>query len=80
MKVCEECGDEIRVKNQICWETGGRCYPEETYYPRSNRHVAVYKGRKYRVAGQGKTKYGQKTKLQFFNGSKEFWVDTSRLG
>lgn len=39
--------------------------------------VATYKGRKYKLAWSGKTKFGEKAKLQFFDGSKEFWVDLS---
>jgi hypothetical protein len=36
--------------------------------------TAEYKGRKYRLAWLGETKYGRRAKLQFFDGSKEFWV------
>jgi hypothetical protein len=39
--------------------------------------VATYKGRKYKLAWSGKTKFGEKAKLQFWDGSKEFWVDLS---
>lgn len=41
--------------------------------------VAEYKGRKYKLAWQGTTKYGERAKLQFFDGSKEFWVDASTI-
>lgn len=41
--------------------------------------VAIYNGRKYKLAWQGKTKYGERAKLAFFDGSKEFWVDSSKI-
>ena len=41
--------------------------------------VATYKGRKYKLVWQGQTKYGQKAKLAFFDGSKEFWADLSAV-
>jgi hypothetical protein len=36
--------------------------------------TGLYKGRKYRVLYVGATKYGQRAHLQFFDGSKDFWV------
>lgn len=39
--------------------------------------VAEYKGRKYRLLWIGDTKYGRRAHLQFFNGSKDFWVDAA---
>ena len=41
--------------------------------------IAEYKGRKYRLVWQGKTKFGERAKLQFFDGSKEFWVNSSLI-
>jgi hypothetical protein len=41
--------------------------------------TAEYKGRKYRVAWVGETKYGCRAKLQFFDGSKEFWVAEDQI-
>lgn len=38
--------------------------------------IAVYKGRKYKLVWRGQTKYGERTKLAFFDGSKEFWVSS----
>lgn len=37
--------------------------------------VAVYKGRKYRLLWIGQTKFGYRAHLQFFDGTKDFWVD-----
>lgn len=37
--------------------------------------TATYKGRKYRLLWTGKTKYGMRAKLGFWDGSEEFWVD-----
>lgn len=38
--------------------------------------IAIYKGRKYKLLwGPGKTKFGEKCKLGFFDGTKEFWAD-----
>lgn len=39
--------------------------------------VGIYKGKKYRLMFLGPTKYGQRARLQFFDGSKDFWVDAS---
>jgi hypothetical protein len=41
--------------------------------------VVTYKGRQYRVEYAGKTRYGDKAKLQFMDGSKSFWVDLDRV-
>lgn len=41
--------------------------------------IAEYKGRKYRLAWRGTTKYGERAKLQFFDGSKEFWVPAEAI-
>jgi hypothetical protein len=39
--------------------------------------TAQYKGRKYRLLWMGQTKFGQRAHLQFFDGTKDFWVDAS---
>jgi hypothetical protein len=36
--------------------------------------VVLYKSRKYNLLWEGKTKFGQRAKLAFLDGSKEFWV------
>lgn len=41
--------------------------------------VGTYKGRKYRVLWSGPTKYGQRAHLQFFDGSRDFWVDAAAV-
>lgn len=41
--------------------------------------VALYKGRKYRLMWIGKTKYGQRAHLAFFDGSRDFWVDAGAV-
>ena len=80
MAYCAECGERIEHKNQCCWETGGKCYPDPDYRPERNRDdIAIYKGRKYKLLWSGKTKYGRRAKLGFFDGSKEFWVDADRI-
>ena len=38
-----------------------------------------YKGRAYRLLWEGPTKYGERAKLQFMDGSKDFWVDASLI-
>ena len=45
----------------------------------SDVRYASYKGRTYRVAWQGETKYGPRTKLQFTSGAGEFWVSTNKV-
>jgi hypothetical protein len=37
--------------------------------------LAKYKGKTYRVLFLGPTKYGERARLQFMDGSKDFWVD-----
>ena len=37
--------------------------------------TVFYKGVKYKVGFAGKTKFGYRAKLQYLNGSKEFWVN-----
>lgn len=41
--------------------------------------VATYKGRKYRLLFIGETKFGKRAHLQFFDGTKDFWVDASAV-
>ncbi len=41
--------------------------------------IVNYKGRQYRQMWSGETKYGKRAKLQFLDGSKEFWVDASQV-
>jgi hypothetical protein len=41
------------------------------------KKTATYKGRTYRLLFIGTTKFGQKAKLGFMDGSKEFWVDSN---
>jgi hypothetical protein len=36
--------------------------------------TATYKGRKYRCLFHGQTKFGPRAHLQFWDGSKDFWV------
>jgi hypothetical protein len=73
---CDECGEPIKSKDQRCWETGGTCSSSQQ---RKDEEIVSYKGKKYRLLWQGKTKWGQKAKLGFLNGSQEFWVDTVKL-
>lgn len=42
--------------------------------------TTTYKGRTYNLLWSGKTKYGRRAKLGFTNGTKEFWVDESKIG
>lgn len=39
--------------------------------------TVLYKGKPYKVLYYGPTKFGQRARLQFFDGSKDFWVDAS---
>jgi hypothetical protein len=39
--------------------------------------LATYKGKTYRIGFAGPTKFGDRAKLVFLDGSKEFWVDLS---
>jgi predicted kinase len=41
--------------------------------------AAVYKGRKYKLLWVGPTRYGRRAKLGFWDGSREFWVDESKI-
>lgn len=39
-----------------------------------HQKTCEYKGRRYLLAWQGQTQFGQRAKLKFMDGSKEFWV------
>lgn len=41
--------------------------------------TADYKGRTYRLLWVGQTKYGRRARLEFADGSKEFWVPASKI-
>lgn len=45
----------------------------------SKGEVVSYKGKKFRVGYAGKTKFGQRVKLEFLDGDGEFWVDPKNL-
>jgi len=45
----------------------------------ARKPFAEYKGRTYKLLYLGPTKYGRKAKLQFMDGSKEFWVDANKV-
>lgn len=45
----------------------------------ASAQTATYKGRSYRLAWIGETKYGRRARLQFFDGSREFWVDANAV-
>lgn len=42
--------------------------------------IVSYKGKNYRLRWAGTTKFGQKAKLSFLDGSREFWVDLALIG
>lgn len=46
---------------------------------RRSDQTATYKGKSYRLLFLGDTKYGRRAKLAFFDGSREFWVDASKV-
>lgn len=41
--------------------------------------ICTYKGRTYRLLWSGTTQYGQRCKLGFMDGSKEFWADAASV-
>lgn len=41
--------------------------------------IVSYKGRNYRLLWSGSTKYGDRAKLEFMDGTKSFWVDLDRV-
>jgi hypothetical protein len=40
---------------------------------------ALYKGRHYRLLYLGHTKYGERAKLEFMDGTKSFWCDAGAV-
>ncbi len=44
------------------------------------QQTCSYKGRTYRLLWRGKTKYGQRAKLEFLDGSASFWVPAEKIG
>ena len=49
--------------------------PETNEAPASRDSVATYKGRNYRLLAVVRTKLGDRAHLQFFDDSKDFWVN-----
>lgn len=45
----------------------------------TSNKIANYNGRSYRLLWVGVTKYGRRAHLSFMDGSKDFWVDASRV-
>ena len=43
----------------------------------TTKQTATYKGHQYRLLFIGQTKFGRRARLQFFDGSKDFWCDAS---
>lgn len=41
--------------------------------------VVLYNGKKYHMIWSGKTKYGERARLEFLDGTKDFWVDLSKV-
>lgn len=41
--------------------------------------IVQYKGKSYRLLWSGPTRYGDRAKLEFMDGSKQFWVDLSKV-
>jgi hypothetical protein len=42
-----------------------------------SERFARYKGKTYKLLYKGKTAHGERAKLAFMDGSKEFWVDAA---
>jgi hypothetical protein len=62
----------------ICSETSDNNVKENNVMVAENA-AGEYNGRKYRVKWSGQTKFGHRTNLEFFDGSKNFWVDTNKV-
>jgi hypothetical protein len=46
---------------------------------REEEEPVEYKGRTYRLLWSGPTRYGQRARLEFLDGSKQFWVDAGGI-
>jgi hypothetical protein len=44
-----------------------------------SERTASYKGKTYRLLFMGKTRFGERAKLAFMDGSKVFWVKASAV-
>ncbi|MBX9680142.1 MAG: hypothetical protein K2X38_15385, partial [Gemmataceae bacterium] len=53
--------------------------PPKKQFINPGDEIGSYKGKKYRVLYIGKTKFGQRARLQFMDGSKDFWVDAKAV-
>ena len=40
---------------------------------------AIYNGKRYDIEYIGQTKYGERAKLKFTNGTQTFWVDVGKI-
>lgn len=45
----------------------------------ATKTIVVYKGRKYHLMWNGMTRYGERCKLRFMTGFREFWVDADKV-
>jgi hypothetical protein len=45
----------------------------------SEQKIVEYKGHRYTLLWTGETKFGHKCKLQFMDGSKQFWVPSNQV-
>jgi uncharacterized protein (TIGR02996 family) len=47
--------------------------------PGGQEQLAEYKGRTYRLLWSGRTAHGERAKLEFLDGGKQFWVDAGSI-
>jgi hypothetical protein len=59
----------------VDWATVERRLVDARRRPRVASGTVTYKGKPYRLMWRGTTKYGERARLQFMDGSKDFWVD-----
>jgi len=59
----------------VDWATVERRLVAARRRPRVASGTVTYKGKPYRLLWRGPTRYGERARLQFMDGSKDFWVD-----
>ena len=74
---CDNCGATYTLQaGQVVKSSGGG---NGTYADKGPIGQVTYKGQEYNLLFKGKTKFGNRAKLQFLNGKKEFWVPLEAL-
>lgn len=72
-------GEGFSASDHPCELSAGGTYHSHDMSTISKGDLVRYKTGKYRVGYAGPTKFGERAKLEFLDGSKSFWTDLSKV-